>query len=191
MTDQPDDQTEQVIPGEEHAIVPPEVAGGAAAEASRTALGIAWWLRGTVAVFWIALLGIIGSIWRGSNGLFFLSGYLMLGTLVISVVLYLSVMLEPVPFTTKIVKRWLAISFADLLVLTAIGMLIALYGGKPRAPGMFSVVAISLGFITGAIWVLSYSFRSNKRYFFLLAILLLLLANLVLLLLLGNLVPWK
>jgi len=145
--------------------------------ARRTAGGVARWLIGSTITFWLWIAGTLILYYRDpviSTGRAFLTFGVMIAILITKVILYFSVMLEPAIFTDRRVKLGLALSFADLCVLTLIFLF------AEQGPFHFTLfTALALAMLAASIAVLVYSFRSNKRFIFLLAIAILLASNAV------------
>jgi len=146
--------------------------------ARRTAGGMARWLAGSVAAFWLAVIGVVAGMLHMAQVLQVVAIILLFVTLITTVVLYFSVMLEPATFTDRRVKLALGFSFADLGVLTLIFIFAKLY---LQATGAHPILLAALAFaaLAAAVAVLAYAFRKNQRFIFLLAVAILLAANLV------------
>jgi len=142
--------------------------------ARRTAAGVARWLIGSTIAFWAAIIGVVAGVLQDSLIARNLSLLVLFVTLITTVILYFSVMLEPAIFAERRVKLGLSFSFANLCVLTLIFLFAESSGFH------FTIfTALALAMMVAAITVLVYSFRTNKRFLFLLALAILLAANVV------------
>lgn len=146
--------------------------------ARRTAGGVARWLIGTVVVFWLAIIGVPLGMLRDSLLMRNISLLLLFVTLISTVILYFSVMLEPATFAYRRVKIALGFTFGDLAVLTLICLAIRIYA-LPGGPHFTFLSAVAVVPILAAIAVLVYAFRKDQRFLFVAAVAILLASNLV------------
>jgi hypothetical protein len=175
MTLSPTTKPEQAVPDAESFVEaelsPEEIA-------HRTAGGVARWLLGSVLAFWLAVIGVVVSMLRDLPVVQVISLTMLFVTLITSVILYFSVMLEPAIFADRRVKLALGFSFGDLGILTLIYIFAKLYlhsGGVHFSP----LTALALVALSAAAAVLAYAFHANRRFLFLLALAILLASNLV------------
>ena len=169
--EEPEQAVASVEPPVEKPLSPEETA-------CRTADGVARWLIGTVIAFWLAILGVPLGVLRESLLMRNLSLMLLFVTLITTVILYFSVMLEPATFTFRRVKIALGFSYGDLGVLTLICLAIRIYA-MPGGPHFTVLAVLAVLPIFAAIAVLVYAFRKDQRFLFLAALAILLASNLI------------
>lgn len=146
--------------------------------ARRTAGGVARWLIGTVITFWMAMLGVPLGLLRESLLMRNISLVLLFVTLISTVILYFSVMLEPATFAYRKVKIALGFTFGDLAVLTLICLAIRIYA-LPGGPHFTFLGVVAVVPILAAIAVLVHAFRKDQRFLFVAAVAILLASNLI------------
>ncbi|MHB0936506.1 MAG: hypothetical protein ACYDCO_08595 [Armatimonadota bacterium] len=167
----PAEEQEQDVAAVEAPLSPEEIA-------ARTAGGVMRWLFGTVITFWLAIIGVPLGVLRDSVLTRNISLLLLFVTLITTVILYFSVMLEPATFTFRRVKIALGLSFGDLGVLTLICLAIRIYA-MPGGPHFTILSVLAVLPIFAAVAVLVYAFRKDQRFLFMAAIAILLASNLI------------
>ncbi len=143
----------------------------------RTGRGIARWLMYAVLLFWASVMGAGYGRWTENETVLRIALFALFTALIVSLLLYLSVMLEPGAFAHRGVRIWLAASFGDLVVLSLIRLLTGLLRGNAFQFTPHAILPI-LG-ILAAIGVLALAYRVGQRFLFLAALLVLLASSLL------------
>ncbi len=134
----------------------------------RTLRGIALWLRIGIGLFWLSLAGVLYAMVTVSSQLARLSYVGVLGGMLIILLSYLFVLLEPQAIADRRIKVLLAVSYGNFVLLS---VLLAFPRAWPR-------LVLRAVLLAGGITLLTLALRRNHRVLFVLAFALLLLANL-------------
>ncbi len=147
----------------------------------RTVRGICWWLGVGVGIFWLSVLAIVTGALQALNKWgsappgtpIVIGGVGLLVGVVVTMLAYLFILLEPGALAERRIKIWLTVSFVDFIALSLLFQRLLLYNAAGRIEPVIRLLVLLIG--VGLFVML---LRTNRRLLLPLAFLLLLASNL-------------